>query len=139
MHRALNFILNHLHLLYLINFLLHCSTKPKVSIVYPPRDAIRQGFIKQRAKFKSLDSYPTLGQSHGRRASLGKSKHHSYDVHAEIAEDETEGTGMTTQVVDARCFAGKTDAVMPSDAGLSKKDSGNRFPSLPTLPAMVRI
>lgn len=128
----------HDHLLHLYFFSLHLhSTKPKVSIVYPPRDTIRQGFIKQRAKFKSLDSYPALGRAHAGKISLAKPKHHSYDEHAEIAEEGTEGT--TGQPgVEARCYAGKTDAIMPSDAGLSKKDSANRFPSLPTLPAMVR-
>lgn len=56
-----------------------------------------------------------------------------------MGEDGTDGTGAGMQMAEARCFAGKTDAVMPSDAGLSKKDSANRFPSPPTLPAMVRL
>lgn len=114
-------------------------TKPRVSIIYPPKDAVRQGFAKQRAKFKSLDSYSPTFKTNKGRASLRKSllltkpKHPAHEIlagtmHREGAGEAGEGR---------KHYARRTVTVVPSDAGLSKKGSSKRFPSLPTLPSLV--
>lgn len=105
--------------------ILYCiSSRPTATIIQPSKESAKKLSFAKKSKFKPKNIK-------GNKRSL-----------QEVPPRKKLNEGAAEEVREVlaganRRYVGRTVTVMPSDAGVTKRVSSNRFPSTPALPSLV--